>query len=80
MVPHDELLAAATQLLTECCWGAPGARREVKRAINLQYGIYDRMAMDASLRGDEYVEGWTAYSQRRARSWIPEDIRREGRL
>ena len=53
LVAHDELVAAATQVLIECCWGAPEARREVKRAINLQYGIYDRMAMDASLRGNE---------------------------
>ena len=56
------------------------SRREVKRAINLQYGIYDRMAMDASLRGSEYVEGWKSFSERRAPDWIPEDIRPEGRL
>jgi enoyl-CoA hydratase/carnithine racemase len=80
VVPHTELMDAATQVLTECCWGAPEARREVKRAINLQYGIYDRMAMDASLRGDEYVEGWTSFSEHRAPNWIPEDIRPEGRI
>lgn len=80
LVPHDELLDVATQVLVECCWGAPAARREVKRAINLQYGIYDRMAMDASLRGDEYVEGWKSFSERRAPNWIPDDIRPEGRL
>jgi enoyl-CoA hydratase len=80
LVPHDSLLDVATQVLKECCWGAPAARREVKRAINLQYGIYDRMAMDASLRGDEYVEGWTAFSERRAPNWIPDDIKPEGRL
>ena len=57
VVPHDELLDAATQVLTECCWGAPAARREVKRAINAQYGLYDRMGMDASLNGDEYARG-----------------------
>jgi enoyl-CoA hydratase/carnithine racemase len=80
LVPHDDLMTAAVRVLTECCWGAPDARREVKRAINLQYGIYDRMAMDASLRGDEYVEGWTAFSERRAPNWIPDDIRPEGRI
>lgn len=80
IVSHDELMDAATQLLIECCWGAPEARREVKRAINLQYGIYDRMAMDASLRGTEYVEGWASFSERRAPNWIPEDIRPEGRI
>jgi len=80
VVPHDELLDAATQVLTECCWGAPVARREVKRAINAQYGLYDRMGMDASLKGDEYAEGWQAFAERRAPDWIPEDIRPDGRL
>src|SRR5882672_12318711 len=28
VVPHDSLLAAAMQVLTDCCWGAPDARRE----------------------------------------------------
>ena len=77
---HDELIDSATAVLIDCCRGAPEARREVKRAINLQYGIYDRMAMDASLRGSEYVEGWKSFSERRAPDWIPEDIRPEGRL
>jgi enoyl-CoA hydratase/carnithine racemase len=77
---HDGLLAAATEALTACCWAAPRARREVKRAINLQYGIYDRMAMDAGLHDDEYTEGWTAFAEKRAPSWIPADIRPDGRL
>ena len=77
---HDALLDAAVEVLTACCWGAPNARREVKRTINLQYGLYDRSAMDASLYGDEYAEGWQAFAERRAPSWIPEDIRPEGRI
>ena len=58
----------------------PTARREVKRAINAQYGLYDRMGMDASLVGDEYAEGWRAFAERRPPDWIPEDIRPDGRL
>jgi enoyl-CoA hydratase/carnithine racemase len=80
MAPHDEVVATATAVLTACCWGAPHARREVKRAINLQYGLYDRMAMDASLSDEEYAEGWAAFAEKRAPSWIPDDIRPDGRL
>jgi enoyl-CoA hydratase/carnithine racemase len=80
VVAHDELLDAATQVLIDCCWGAPKARAEVKRAINAQYGLYDRMAMDASLYDDEYGEGWRAFAERRPPSWIPEDIAPDGRL
>jgi enoyl-CoA hydratase/carnithine racemase len=80
VVAHDDLMREATQVLTECCWGAPAARREVKRAINLQYGLYDRMAMEASLAGTEYIEGYTAFAERRPPSWIAEDIRPEGRV
>jgi enoyl-CoA hydratase/carnithine racemase len=80
VVPHDDLIDAASQVLIECCWGAPTARREVKRAINAQYGLYDRMGMDASLVGDEYGEGWRAFAERRAPDWIPEDIRPDHRL
>jgi enoyl-CoA hydratase/carnithine racemase len=80
VVPHEQLLDAATTVLRECAWGAPRARAEVKRAINLQYGLYDRMAMDASLYDEEYAEGWKAFAERRAPSWIPEDIRPDGRI
>jgi hypothetical protein len=55
VVPHDDCWCRHS-VLVECCWGA--GSREVKRAINSQYGLYDRMGMDASLVGDEYAEGW----------------------
>jgi enoyl-CoA hydratase/carnithine racemase len=80
VVAHDELLDAATGVLVQCCYGAPGARAEIKRVINAQYGLYDRMAMDASLVADEYTEGWRAFAERRAPTWIPEDLRPEGRI
>jgi hypothetical protein len=38
------------------------------------------MAMDASLAGPEPAEGWAAFRERRAPSWVHPDLRREGRL
>jgi len=80
VVPHEELVDVATQVLRQCCYGAPDARFAVKRAINAQYGTYDRMTMDRSLVGEETAEGYRAFAERRAPSWIPEEIRPDGRL
>jgi len=80
VVPHEGLLEFATLALTECCWAAPEARQALKRVINEQYGKYDRMSMDASLASDECVEGYQAFVERRAPTWIPEELRPEGRL
>ncbi|MCU0267229.1 MAG: enoyl-CoA hydratase/isomerase family protein [Acidimicrobiales bacterium] len=79
-VPHDELLAAATDALEWCCRTAPDARRDVKRVINDFYGRYDRMSMDASLYGPEPVEGFVAFKERRSPAWVSEDLRIDGRL
>jgi enoyl-CoA hydratase/carnithine racemase len=76
----DALLATATEALLECCYAAPGAREALKRVINEQYGKYDRMTMDASIYSPECEEGWQAFAERRAPTWIPEDIRPDGRL
>lgn len=80
VVVHDELLAAATEVLEQCCRTAPGARAAVKRAIHEYYGTYDRMGMDASLAGPEPAEGWAAFREKRSPSWVHPDLRREGRL
>jgi enoyl-CoA hydratase len=80
LVPHDELMSAATDALHELCFAAPEARRALKSVINEQYGKYDRMTMDASLYSDECQEGWKAFAERRAPTWIAEDIRPDGRI
>ena len=80
VVPHDELLDAAVTVLEWCVRTAPGARADVKRVIDRYYGPYDRMAMDASLAGPEPVEGFRAFKERRNPSWVPEDLRTDGRL
>lgn len=74
VVPHDELLAAATDALRAACRTAPGARAAVKKVIDRFYGTYDREAMDASLKGEEMQEGWRAFKERRAPAWIPPDL------
>jgi enoyl-CoA hydratase len=80
VVPHEELLDEAIAALTDCCRVAPEARAEVKRIINAQYGSYDRMTMTRSLYGPEALEGWLAFKERRPPSWIPDDLKPEGRL
>jgi enoyl-CoA hydratase/carnithine racemase len=80
LVPHDELLAAATEVLAMCCRTAPDARAAVKRTFHEYYGHYDRMAMDASLQGSEPLEGFAAFKERRSPSWVPEPLRTDGRL
>ncbi|HEX9681706.1 MAG TPA: enoyl-CoA hydratase/isomerase family protein [Acidimicrobiales bacterium] len=80
VVPHDDLLAAATECLELASRAAPEARAAVKRSIHEYYGTYDRMAMDASLAGSEFVEGYRAFKERRPPSWVPEELRGDGRL
>ncbi len=80
LAPHDRVLEAAHEALVACCRSAPQARLAVKRAINGCYGHYDRMSMEESLAGPECVEGWLAFKERRAPSWVPEELRPEGRL
>lgn len=81
VVPHDKLIAEATELLEACCRCAPNARAEVKRIISERYGHYDRMTMDAGLAGPESLEGWESFRDKRPPSWIPDGMRdNDGRL
>jgi enoyl-CoA hydratase len=80
VVPHDDLVTAATDALAWCCRTAPGARAAVKRVVDDYYGGYDRMSMDASLAGPEPVEGFAAFKERRSPGWVPEPLRLPGRI
>ena len=80
IVPHDELLDAARAAAVELVRGAPEARRIMKRIINDRYGDVDSMALDASIRGPEAREGFTAFVEHRAPSWIPAGFEPDGRL
>jgi len=80
VVPHDELIVTALDVVAWCCRTAPDARNECKRVFDRFYGTYDRMAMDESLAGPEPIEGFVAFKERRNPSWVPADMRTEGRL
>ena len=80
MVPDDQLLDEARAVLEQCCRTAPEARFAVKRTLHEYYGHYDRMAMDASIMGEEMMEGFQAFKERRSPSWVPEPLRKDERL
>jgi len=80
VVPHDQLMAAADDVLRRCCRTAPEARRAVKRTFHEYYGHYDRMAMDQSLAGPEMAEGVRAFKERRAPAWVAEGLEVDGSL
>jgi enoyl-CoA hydratase len=80
VVPHERLMEEAVEALRQCCRSAPDAYAEVKRIIGDGYGTYDRMTMERSLHGPEAAEGFLSFKERRNPSWVPDDMRTEGRL
>ncbi len=74
VVGHDALVDEARAVLVACLQTAPKARLAVKRSIHEYYGSYDRIAMDESLAGEEAVEGFRAFKERRAPAWVPEGL------
>src|SRR6201991_3319613 len=50
VVPHEDLIAAAKDLLAQACRTAPRARGVIKSSIDNYLGLYDRIGMTASLR------------------------------
>jgi enoyl-CoA hydratase/carnithine racemase len=80
VVPHEELLDAATEVLTQICQTAPAARREVKSSLDGYLGLFDRIGMRTSLEGPEMLEGFRAFKERRAPEWVHPGLRRNGRL
>jgi enoyl-CoA hydratase/carnithine racemase len=80
VVPHDELIDAAIDVLKWCARTAPGARTAIKRDLDRYYGQYDRIAMETSLGTPESIEGFYAFKERRSPTWVPEDLQIPGRL
>lgn len=79
MVPHEELEAAAEQAAREALQSAPEAREQFKRMVHGDFGVIDEATFFASLRGAEVREGMTAFAEKRAPNWVPEQFR-TGRL
>ncbi len=77
VVPHDELMVAAREVLVQCCRTAPGARRVVKSSLDNYLGLYDRIGMEASI---ESVQGFVAFNERRSPNWVHPALQVDGRL
>jgi enoyl-CoA hydratase/carnithine racemase len=73
VVPHDQLRAETEKVLHDLLLSAPRARAALKRLINARYGIVDKITFDESLAGDEVIEGFAAFVEKRAPSWAPAD-------
>jgi enoyl-CoA hydratase len=80
VVPHDDLQTATLGAVADLLRAAPNARSQVKRLINARYGVIDDMSFEASLISDEVVEGFTAFTEKRTPTWVPEEFRSGGRL
>jgi len=79
VVPHEQLIPTTEEVVRDLLQSAPRARIALKRLINARYGVIDRITFEESLRGDEVVEGFQAFVEKRSPSWVPEDARRTGR-
>ncbi|MGH9026896.1 MAG: enoyl-CoA hydratase/isomerase family protein [Acidimicrobiia bacterium] len=79
VVDHEALEAEAQRAVDEMLRCAPEARAQFKRIVNGDYPPIDMVTMEASIRGDECAEGFRAFTERRAPSWVPEELR-DGRL
>jgi len=80
VVPHDELMGVAREVLAQCCRTAPGARALVKSSLDSYLGLYDRIGMSTSIQGGEAVEGFRAFKERRSPDWVHPQLRADGRL
>jgi enoyl-CoA hydratase/carnithine racemase len=80
VVPHDDLRDAALGAVADLLRAAPNARSRVKALINARYGVIDDITFYVSLESDEIVEGFRAFTEKRAPSWVPEELRSTGRL
>jgi enoyl-CoA hydratase/carnithine racemase len=80
VVPHEELLDAAREVLGQCCRTAPGARSLVKSSLDNYLGLFDRIGMQAGISGPEAIEGFLSFKERRSPNWVHPDLRIDGRL
>ncbi|ORA19921.1 enoyl-CoA hydratase/isomerase family protein [Mycobacterium arosiense] len=80
MVPHDELMEVARDVLAQCCRTAPQARALIKSSLDNYVGLYDRIGMKVSLDGPEAREGFIAFKEKRSPEWVHPELRVAGRL
>src|SRR6195952_4452964 len=80
MVPHDDLLSVAKDLLAQACRTAPAARGTVKASLDSYLGLFDRIGMQTSLFGPEAREGFRAFKTKTSPTGVHPQLQLEGRL
>jgi len=73
VVPHEKLEAATDDVVRDVLRAAPRARVSLKRIINARYGIVDRITFEDSVFGEEAIEGFRSFMEKRPPSWVPDD-------
>ncbi|MGO9877490.1 MAG: enoyl-CoA hydratase/isomerase family protein [Acidimicrobiia bacterium] len=72
VVPHDQLTTATEEVVHDILRAAPRARVALKRLINARYGAVDKITFDESVNGDEVIEGFRAFVEKRTPDWAPD--------
>jgi enoyl-CoA hydratase len=80
VVPHDDLLDVAKELLGQCCRTAPAARGVVKASLDNYLGLFDRIGMQTSMFGPEAREGFRAFKEKNSPTWVHPELQLDGRL
>jgi enoyl-CoA hydratase len=73
VVPHDRLEAATTDVVRDVLRAAPKARIALKRIVNARYGAVDKITFDDSLAGDEVIEGFQSFIEKRPPRSVPDE-------
>jgi enoyl-CoA hydratase/carnithine racemase len=76
VVPHEQLVAATDEVVRDILRAAPRARVALKRVMNARYGAIDKITFDESVGGEEVVEGFRAFVEKRDPDWIPDEFRK----
>jgi enoyl-CoA hydratase len=75
VVPHEQLRAAALDVVGQILQTPPMARTMTKRMLNERYGLVDYQTMFWALaESPEPREGMLAFMEKRAPSWVPEQF------
>jgi enoyl-CoA hydratase len=79
VVAHEQLLSTTDDVVRQLLHAAPRARVALKRLMNARYGEIDKITFDESVRGDEVIEGFAAFVEKRPPAWVPVELRKDER-
>jgi len=76
VVPHEQLAATTEEVVHDILRSAPRARVALKRVINARYGAIDKITFDESVAGEEVIEGFQSFVEKRDPAWVPDEARK----